>query len=184
MNFPESFRKIITASEERHKTDISKAVAEAVKKIRALPEFSEWVDELVNSQVRGMIIDRRHRVNGFPIEPAGENNGHSKNGKPFTAHPKIDLPDVVNSIARRINLNYRFGGKTLGTLMGEELAGLADREKQTGDTHYFHYRLLTRLAEIVPADKAVGDVVKNQKQLTKIIDELEAAPVDRMAAAV
>mgnify|MGYP000949930540 CR=1 FL=1 len=178
--FPDELYEAIDTAARRYLDDIPKAVAAAERKLRTMPEFDQWVTAMVTECVKEMVYRKRAAMNAAPpAPPPVESNGHANNG--FHAKPKIDLPDVINTIARRINLEYLIGGKRLGSLLGAELPELSTQEAAAGETHLFLSRLLSRLADVVPADKAVRDAV-SEKRLAKIIDEVEGRPANRVGA--
>jgi len=54
-------------------------------------------------------------------------------------------------------------GRTLGTLLGKELPGVALLERETGNGHLANAALCERLAKIVPQEKTVREAVSSKK---------------------
>lgn len=172
MEYAESLLEVVSKAASQHPDDIDKAVDCAAKAVRKLPEFPEWVDQLVNGQLRNMIHDARHSANTRLRRDAGEYGGPAKVGLSTGA---------VAEAARSVYMHYAIGGRSLGMILGSELVSLAAAEQEKAQGHQFNVRLCQKLVEIVPADKRVSDVLTEGK-LKKLFSELEKGKGKRKAA--
>jgi hypothetical protein len=162
--YPDSFAAIITAAVRKHKTNIDSAVDAALSKLEQEPEFEAWKEQMVRDKIRELVTHRRSNLN----TPRCMNPSRFiHNDVPAIRRTIIDLPDIASKIAETITLDYMIGGKTLGTLYGKELVGLAERSWSSGQKHLVMAHLAARLSRIVPREKQVQDVV-SKSELAKI----------------
>jgi hypothetical protein len=173
--FPESFFEIINAAVARHKDDTAKAVAQAIRKIRELPEFSEWINRLAENHIASMVHNRRHRLNkaatGERISIDALDDVAAP--EPRVVGREIELPDVVSNLIEGITLDYFIGSKTLGAMSGLELRATAARYFGNGHKLLFLSQLCNRLARIVQPEQQVRDVVTNA-ELSVLVAEVQA----------
>lgn len=154
MDYPEALRVIIRKAAEQHRGDVTAAVAAAEKAWRKAPEFAEYVDAMIRGELRSLIHDVRHQENvgvrrdlGFYGQPA-----------------KVTLgTGAVERVARNCLVAYSICGVALGQITGKQLLSFAKTEQEKADGSAFNARLCRRLSEIVPADKAVGEVLTVKK---------------------
>ena len=158
VDYPSNVLRICEAAVNRHASDIEKAVVEAEKKVRDLPEFPELVDKLIHTAIQEIIYDIRHHANVRMKQNMGSYGGRAK--------VTSGSCPTVNRIAEDL-YRYSIAGTILGLVTGKQLPEIADSEAAVGNGHLFNARLCRSLAKIVPEDKRVQDVV-NQKKLKEI----------------
>jgi hypothetical protein len=163
MDYPASLSTVISKAAAQHPQDIDKAVTCAAKAARKLPDFSEWVDQLVNSQLRNMIHDARHSHNTRLRREAGDFGGPAKVGLSTGA---------ANEVAKSVYMSYAIGGTVLGAVLGSELKAIAASEHEKAQGHAFNVRLCSRLAAMVPDDKRVSEALTEGK-LKRLFVELQ-----------
>lgn len=162
----DEMKAIIRSETERKINDVEKAITESVKKIQCCVGYNTWVDELVESAVRVMVqsevYDIRHK-----------SNVELRRGEFYGGPPKVNVgtsPSVKQ--VYRDYLSYQIAGRTLGALLGEELAPLAMRERNTSKTHELLASVLERLSKIVPSKKQVKEVV-DARRMARIWKSME-----------
>lgn len=145
------------ASEEakKHSDDIDAAVDAAMRRLCKLPNYTDLVDNLVRSAVRHVVSDARHTMN------VAMRRSNSEYGGPA----KVVAGSAVNRVASDYYAYY-IGGRTLGTIKGEELTDIAASESERANGHDFNARLCRSLAPLVPKDKTVRQCVKPGKLRT------------------
>lgn len=155
INFPSHVTAIITEAAAKYTEDIDKATSVAERKIRALDDFDSIVGLLVTSAVKEKINDARHTSN---VRLKTENREYGGKAKVIVGNSA-----AVNGVAESCYYNHFIAGKTLGMVMGEELAVIATSEAEKGRGHFFNSRLAAKLAAVVPEGKCVKDAVSNKK---------------------
>jgi hypothetical protein len=162
----DDIQSISKAAAERHPDDIEKAVDDAVERIRKLKEFPKLVDELVRSAVRHVVSDCRHTANVAMKLAAGEYGGPAK----------VTAGKATDRVAQNYYA-YFIGGRTLGSITGDELEDIAASEANRAKGHEFNSRLCLRLKPFVAKGKTVRECVKPAKlaSLFKDIQETDAA---------
>ncbi len=143
---------IASQEAQRHADDIDAAVNSAVRRVQKLPNYADLVDDLVRSAVRHLIADCRHH----------ENVAMRKDGNSYGGPAKVIAGSAVNRIASDFYAYY-IGGRTLGTIKGEELAVIAASEAERASGHQFNARLCAALRPLVPEGKTVKECIKPGK---------------------
>jgi hypothetical protein len=148
---------VITAAEkaaDKHGDDIRKAVATALVAIRKMPDYAEFSDALVRSAVQEFVYDARHRANIATRAAGGEYGGPSKVAAGSSA--------AVSRAAASVYA-YFIGGRTLGSIKGEELEAIAESEQAKAEGHGFNATLCETLAPLVPEGKTVKQAIGERK---------------------
>jgi hypothetical protein len=165
MDYPESVLEAVHDAAAEHGDDLEQATDCAVAKVRGLKEFPTLVDQFVKTAVQELLYRDRHQTNVAIRRQGGQYGAAAK------------VSPAGSAAVRRVfqsYFDYCVGGKQLGQVLGEELAGLAAGERERAGGHQFNARLLERLQTVVPEGKRVRDVVSNRK-LGKLFEEVEAA---------
>jgi hypothetical protein len=152
MEFPQSVIKITQRCAAKFPDDIDAAVDLADKQVRNLPDFKSFEAELVREAIRARVHDERHITNRQIKNDTGAYSNQSK----------IDLAGAVNDAYASVYL-YSIAGKSLGSVMGNELEKIAADEKELMEGHRFNVMLTTWLATLVPEDKTVRESVPEDK---------------------
>lgn len=161
--FDEALLAEVSKAARKHRDDIDHAVSCAEKAASKLPGWKDWIDDLVRGQIRNLIHGVRHQDNVTMRRDAGQYGGPAKVGLSTGA---------VNRIAGECWMNYFIGGRTLGQILGKELRGIAQGEREKAEGCTFNARLCEQLAAIVPEDKSVSDAV-SEAQVKKIVKGLK-----------
>ena len=143
---------IASQEAQRHADNIDAAVNAAVRRVQELPNYADLVDDLVRSAVRHLIADCRHHEN------VATRRGSNRYGGPA----KVVAGSAVNRIASDFYAYY-IGGRTLGTIKGEELITIAASEAERANGHRFNARLCVALKPLVPEGKTVKECIKPGK---------------------
>lgn len=164
MRTPKSILDVIKTVEQKHKSDIDKAINEAEKQIHNLPEFEDFVRPMIRSAIRALIQDRRHEVN-IIIKRGG-------NPKP-DGKPKVIVGR--SKILRKVVCEWydkRIAGRVLGDIKGRELGELAQEQFNMASGYKFNAMLFKKLQTLVPPDKTVRQSVPATK-LIRIVSNLQ-----------
>lgn len=154
MNYPDTLLEIVAKAAKQHRDDIGAAVSCAEKAWLKSPEHGEWVAEMIRGQLRSMIHDVRHHENVAVRNELGV----------YGQRAKVTLgTGAVERVARNCLVAYSICGVALGQITGKQLVIFARTEQEKADGSAFNARLCRRLAEVVPADKAVGEVLSVKK---------------------
>ena len=163
MDYPKSVYEIVTRAANKHKQNIESAVAMAVAGVKKLPEYSSIVDSLVYSAIQDLVYDSRHNANTSIKRQSGAYGGKSK----IVVGQSVSIQEAYQSI-----YDIRIAGNILGYIVGKELAGLAEKERATGDGHYVNAKLVESLVAIVPENKRVRDAV-TEKRLRVLLKQAQ-----------
>jgi len=157
----EQLVKIATAEAAKHTDDIDKAIDATLARARRSKWFSALADELVRRAVRKIVQDCRHRAN---IQMRRENGSY---GGPA----KVTAGAATAAVARSVYL-YMIGGRSLGNVLGEDLAGIGESEAAKAEGHLFNTKLCQALSPLVKDKKTVSQCVPEAK-LKKIFEKLQ-----------
>lgn len=157
---PESVLAIASKEAMSHKDDIDKATLRSLVKIKKLVDYEAFVHLLIEMAVRELIHNMRHRENVRMRKDRGEYGGKAK-----------VVPGEATAKIVRAVYDYMIAGITLGSVLGEDLQGIADAEAAKADGHSFNANLCRKLHPLVGKGKMVRECVKEAK-LQKMFDEL------------
>ena len=146
---PDEVQKIAAEEAQRHPNDIEVAVSASVTRVRRLPMFEELVDHMIRLAVRGIVTDCRHHANVTLRRKAGEYGGPAK----------VKAGRAVDAVAADYYA-YFIAGRTLGNILGKELAEIGEAEAKRAEGYQFNALLCERLASLVPEGKTVKQAVK------------------------
>ena len=163
--------EVVERCEKQHTDDLAEAKKVAVRKIRRLPVFPEFVDMLVKSAVDGLVDEARHKRNVAIC------NQERRYGGP--AKVSVGSSKGVQQIEHDL-FTFAIDGRELGSIKGEEMEGLAEREKATGSGYYFRARLLLGCRPFVPDGKMAREVM-TVAQLRKVFREARKGGKEKAA---
>ena len=161
MEYPEKILAIAKSAAEKYPADIGKATRVAVRAIRRLVDYEEFIDVLVEHATMRLVHEFRHTWN-------------TANKRKFQCPDtkvNVGLSMAVNRAADKSWMQMRIAGTVLGRLKGVELLPLAESEAEKAAGHCFNELLLRALVPLVADDKYVDDVVTTQR-LDQIVDGL------------
>ena len=170
IQWPKEILGIFRKASDDNPDDITAAKKAAKRKLERRPDWPDLVERLVDEALLDKIHQMRHRSN-CEIKRALNPTLSSQADPPTPSTPKATTgpPKVVagrsriaGKIAQEVNyLNYFVDGRTLGSILGEELPELADQERMMGQEHYAKAALYERLSAIVPKKKRVSQAISN-----------------------
>ena len=160
-SLPETILEIVRKEAEAHPDDINAALQSAERRIRKLSEFEDLVNQLVSSAIRHLIHDAREAENRKQRRAAG--------GPPIVNVGNCD--DVLAVCEQKAWMDYFIAGRTLGSITGEELPGIAESERQKASGHSWNAALCKDIAKRVPAERQVREVL-TEKQLANAVERI------------
>jgi hypothetical protein len=144
---------IIKEADAKFPNDIPFAVDWADKKLRSCPEFNEWTENFIRHSIQEMIYDVRHQKSHQIKAEAGG----------YINPTKVSASSSTGNAAIAKVYEYRIAGRTLGMLLGNELAAIASSEREIAHGHLFNCQLCEELKRLVPDDKTVRQAVPEVK---------------------
>lgn len=160
-----AIESVIREVAKTYRDDVTQAIEIARQRLKALPEFSGFVDTLVDQAIQELVYRERCRSNQEMRRDGFAYDGAAK----VVAAASTGANEVYRSW-----FDYYIGSKTLGGLLGEELRPLAGSERELANGHTFNAMLLDRLHPLVPKDKKVREVVP-EKKLNTIVRNIRKA---------
>lgn len=157
----DEIRSIISAVVDAE-PDAALAVKKAIAKVRKLDTFSEFVDELVDGCIRGMVYDERHI----------RNTRLQSQSNAARCVPKVNVGKSKSIQQHCDYYGWNIAGTTLGRLTGKQLLPIAEDEEAKSKSHQFAAKLLRTLAERVPEDATVKEAV-NPAELSLIWNSID-----------
>ncbi len=155
MCLPDDVLRIVEKAVDRH-AEVNDALEEAVQAILSLPDYKQYVGDLVRTAIQRLIhLARSNRTAEFRRQEYSDR-----------AAPKVNAfgGESVRRIYDSIYDSIFIGKTNLGNLLGRDIVRLADSEESHASGHMLNARLLRWLAsQNVPADSRVRDVVKESK---------------------
>ena len=152
MTVPEAVREVAEKMARKYPENADKAVKETERRVKALPEFKTFVDDLVRSGLAHIVWNVRHVSN---VQMRRDNGGYG-------TESKVGVTDETSKAFQSV-YDYFIGGRVLGMLKGEDLSDIAAGEESRAEGHAFNGRLLRALQSMVPADQTVKDAVPERK---------------------
>jgi hypothetical protein len=161
--------EIIKNALDEH-ADVEQAMALAIAKVMAMPDFTDHVEALVSHAVHNVTHAIRSRRNEAPPPPRVKKPWDAEAAKPKVGSELLSpgIREIYRDHCNRVvhnhyNLNFVVSGRVLGELTREELLPLADKEESIGNGHLFNARLLRALRPHVKAGRTVRDCVSIKK---------------------
>jgi hypothetical protein len=170
MEASERVLEIVAESSAKYADDVTKAIDDAERKVRKLPEFPSLVSNMVRGYIQDLVYDARHATKRQMKKEHGQYGGPSK--------VIVGSSKIVNEVSLSSLYQLPMDGTILGLIFGSDLVGIAEREQSKADGHDFNARLCLRLAPLVPKNKRVQEAV-TEKVLKTLYDQVvkgEASP--------
>ena len=156
----EAIQNIAKQEAEKHADDIEAAVSGALRRVKRLSDYDDFATTLVAEAVRERVYDARHAMN---TQLRRSNGAYAK---PAT----VTAGKAVQAVATSL-YGYMIDGRTLGSLVGEELDAIAGDQEAKANGYRFNAQLLRKLAPMVAEDKSVRQCVTEAK-LKRLFREL------------
>lgn len=154
MDYPSTLLDIVKKATAQHRDDINAAVDCAEKAFNKLAERDDIIATMIRGELRSLIHNVRHAENVAVRTELGV----------YGQKAKVSLgTGAVERVARNCLVAYSICGVALGQITGKQLVAFAKSEQEKAEGSAFNARLCRRLAEVVPADKAVGEVLSVKK---------------------
>lgn len=157
--------RIAEACDTKYMDDVEKAVTAARKRIRALKNFDDYRDKLIDLAIRRLVHRSRWERNHATKVAAG-------------VYRDI-MPKVVSGTSNGVReasqkivnrwLDHAINGTRIGSLLFEQLPVLRKAQLAAGDGAYFNASLLSRLEELGSPGKRVEEFISERK--LKVIAE-------------
>lgn len=173
MDTPKALLDLCREHAAKNPDEIERAVKSALAEWQESDERTqEWIDGLERFAIREIVYRFRHSMNVDIRKQRGDF------GKPAD----VTLgTGAANRVAQYVLDQYSIDGRSLGGILGSELAALAKAESERANGHVFNATLCRKLAAIVPEDKTVREAVSNAKALA-LLRELQGKSTSRGGA--
>jgi len=162
MEFPENVLLAVQEAARNHPSDIPRAVDCAEKAVRALPDFDDLVALLVKGAVQELVYRSRCSDNALL---------HAQNGR-YNSMPKVQAAGPAVERVCQSLYTYRIAGTVLGRVLGADLDGIAESERNVAAGHTFNAELCVALRRRVADDKRVEESV-TERQLQDLFKRLQ-----------
>ena len=151
--------------------DIELAFASMVKRIREMPNFDEYVDDLIRDGCKRRLHSRRHHVN---VAGKIRMKNASECKQPVIRRPTAGRTDVNELADANTRYVHFCSGKTIADMFGRELLEFARSELENSKGSVLNAMLAIELKKWTPDNVQVKDVVSPQ-----IYDKLFKAALAR-----
>jgi hypothetical protein len=142
---PESILRAGRKAAERFPDDIPRATRYALQLFKRLPEYEEAVAAYSSETVGAA-------TNGGSTRPRPE------------PRPRINVAESQGVRSTYIAyMSQRIAGRTVGSLYGRELEGIAVNERERASGYEFNARLMQRLKPLVPDNRTVREAISEEK---------------------
>ena len=133
-----------------HPDDLDEMIACAVRQATQTAEYRSFREALAARAIRDLVYDERHKTSRQIRRENGAYGGPAK---------------VDRSASRAVQsvYDYFIAGLSLGMILGEQLGGIAEKERAIAEGHQFNARLCERLRPLVKDGERVRDAVKEAK---------------------
>jgi hypothetical protein len=175
---PESILRAGRRAAERFPDDIPRATRYALQLFKRLPEYEEWCEGLPMGMAQDIIHEARHHHNreikrqsrreeevavAACASSTGSANERSTRPRP-EPRPRINVAESQGVRSTYIAyMTKLIAGRTVGSLYGRELEGIAVNERAVASGHEFNARLLQRLRPLVPDGSTVRESISEEK---------------------
>jgi hypothetical protein len=177
---PESILRAGRKAAERFPDDIPRATRYALQLFKRLPEYEEWCEGLPMGMAQDIVHEARHHHNreikrqsrreeeeavaAYSSETVGAaTNGGSTRPRP-EPRPRINVAESQGVRSTYIAyMSQRIAGRTVGSLYGRELEGIAVNERERASGYEFNARLMQRLKPLVPDNRTVREAISEEK---------------------
>jgi hypothetical protein len=178
MIHPESILRAGRKAAERFPDDIPRATRYALQLFKRLPEYEEWCEGLPMGMAQDIVHEARHHHNreikrqsrreeDVPVaacaSSTGSANKRSTRPRP-EPRPRINVAESQGVRSTYIAyMTKNIAGRTVGSIYGRELEGIAMNERERAAGYEFNARLLQRLRPLVPDGRTVRESISEEK---------------------
>jgi hypothetical protein len=178
MIHPESILRAGRKAAERFPDDIPRATRYALQLFKRLPEYEEWCQGLPLGMAQDIVHEARHHHNReikrqsrreeeVAVAACASSTGSaSERGTRPRPEPRPRINVAESQGVRSTYIAYMtklIAGRTVGSLYGSELEGIAMNERATASGYEFNARLLQRLRPLVPDGCTVREAISEEK---------------------
>jgi hypothetical protein len=153
MQFPKEVYSVIKKAVATHGDDIDGAIAMALAEVKELDNYVQLVEILVEQTIQTLVYEERHKCTVKTKREIGAYN--------YRAKVQMGDSKIVKDVCQKIYGMY-IGGRTLGSIMGEDIPKLLASERQIRDGHSFNVKMLERIEPLAKPGKTVQEVVKGR----------------------
>jgi len=154
MKLTKGIMDVIRECATKHTEDVNMAVDCARRKLAKMPDYADFVEDLVLHAIRELVYDVRHRTNEDIKRAAGV---YGQRHKVSGADSK-----TVQDIARAV-FEIRLDGTVLGNILGSRLPAVAQSQREQGYGHLAVAELCEKLVPLVPSEKTVREALSPTK---------------------
>jgi hypothetical protein len=180
MQHPESILRAGRLAADKFPDDIPRATRYALQLFKRLPEYEEWCEGLPMGMAQDIVHEARGHHNrelkrqsrreeeeavaAYSSETVGAAaNGRSTRPRP-EPRPRINVAESQGVRSTYIAyMTKNIAGRTVGSIYGRELEGIASDERAVASGHEFNARLMQRLRPLVPDDRTVREAISEEK---------------------
>lgn len=155
MAVSEAVRGAVSAAVRANMGDVTAAKAAALVAVRALDEYPQYVDELVQAAVGGMVHDLRHSLNvSLAAQMRAGNPAQGVPGAKVVMLGAASVGQVYKSV-----YGHAIAGRTLGDLTADDLTKLRDDEAKRAKGHQFNSDLCDWCLKRVKPGQTVKEAI-------------------------
>jgi hypothetical protein len=178
MQHPEAILRAGRKAAEKFPDDIPRATRYALQLFKRLPEYEEWCEVLPMGMAQDIVHEARHRHNreikrqsrmeeeaAVAACASSMDSDSGRNTRPRPEpRPRINVAESHGVRSTYIAyMTKRIAGRTVGSLYGRELEGIAMNERERAAGYEFNARLMQRLKPLVPDNRTVRDSISEEK---------------------
>ncbi len=168
MRLPRIFLTKARESSKKFPDDVDEAMKHALESIRILPEFDDYLEELLQEAVLSLIYRARTTSNKY-----AKAGSRFKVGVDTTPNKvRITESEAVMHAYDNLLDSLFIRGKSLGSLHGGELLAAAASQRAEAEGYNVNAELLEQLHPLVPANKTVREVFGKTKKVQAMLDKI------------
>ncbi len=165
MQLPDAVLRAVSVGVTTHPDNPADATTLALQTIQALENYTSLIGSLVQQCIQDAVYDERHRRNKIIRREAGL----------YGAQQQVRRGPSQGAAVGKVYetvYNYYIAGKTIGLVLGCELATIARSEKGVAEGHMFNVRLCEALqATGIQPGQTVRQAV-SERQLNLIFSQV------------
>jgi hypothetical protein len=179
MMHPESILRAGRLAADKFPDDIPRATRYALQLFKRLPEYEEWCEGLPLGMAQDIVHEARghhnreikrqsRREEEEAVAACASSTGAATNGGSTRPRPE-PRPRINVAESQGVRSTYiaymtkLIAGRTVGSLYGRELEGIAMSEHAIARGHEFNARLMQRLKPLVPDNRTVRESISEEK---------------------
>lgn len=158
MDVPKIALELIAKIESLYRDDIGKAIEKCKEEVRKDPAFPAWKEILIDMAIQELVYDARHAAT------TKAKNQNKEYGKAVPVRDNEAVAKAYDEVEEIYSM--RLCGKTLGSMTGEDLDWMVEKERGLANGHIFNVVLGKTLRPLVSQGKTVREAVGRKKMMT------------------